>query len=50
MGISRITVAIHWPTDILGGMVIGIVVPFILSLKRISSFGENILNRICKMI
>jgi len=32
IGLSRIVVGIHWPFDILGGLVLGTIVAFILSL------------------
>lgn len=38
MGYARISIGIHWPTDVLGGYVVGVVVPVILFLPKIYGF------------
>lgn len=38
---ARLTSAIHWLTDIIAGSVIGIVVPWILTNKKISTLVEK---------
>jgi membrane-associated phospholipid phosphatase len=35
MGYARISIGIHWPTDVLGGYVVGIAVPLILFMPKI---------------
>ncbi|HCY21007.1 TPA: hypothetical protein DIC40_04065 [Patescibacteria group bacterium] len=42
MCVSRIATAVHRPTDILGGILVGAIIPLLLSTKKISSFGEKI--------
>jgi membrane-associated phospholipid phosphatase len=32
---SRVTTAVHWPTDVIAGSIIGIIVPWILTNKKI---------------
>lgn len=38
MGYARISIGIHWPTDVIGGYVVGIFVPVILFLPKIYGF------------
>lgn len=50
MGICRITTAVHWPTDIIAGIVVGITIPLLLSSKKIFSWLENIFTWIANKI
>lgn len=50
MWVSRITTAVHRPTDILGWILIWAIIPLILNTKKISSFGEKICAWIGKKI
>lgn len=50
MSTSRVAIAVHRPTDILGWLLIWAIIPLILSTKKISSFGEKILWYIAKKI
>jgi membrane-associated phospholipid phosphatase len=47
---ARITTAVHRPTDIIWGMLVGIVVPLILILPRPHKQLKTIMNRIAKKI
>jgi membrane-associated phospholipid phosphatase len=35
MGYARISIGIHWPTDVIGGYVVGIMIPLVLFLPRV---------------
>lgn len=50
MCLARITTAVHRPTDILGGMCIGIIVPLMISYKPITNFWRKIATRIANKI
>ena len=50
MCVSRIATAVHWPTDILGGILVGTIIPLFLSTKKISSIGEKICTWVGKKI
>jgi membrane-associated phospholipid phosphatase len=41
MGYARISIGIHWPTDVLGGYVVGIAVPVILFMPKIYRFVKK---------
>jgi len=47
---ARITSWVHRPTDIVGGSLIGILVPLLLMWKPIYTFWTKIANRIAKLI
>ncbi len=47
---ARVTSGVHRPTDIIGGSVIGILVPLILMWKPLYRFGTKIAERIGKVI
>lgn len=50
MCVSRIATAVHRPTDILGWILVGAIIPLLLSTKKISSFWEKIFWLIGKKI
>jgi membrane-associated phospholipid phosphatase len=35
MGYARISIGIHWPTDVIGGYVVGIMIPILLWLPKV---------------
>jgi len=41
MGWARISIGIHWPTDVIGGYVVGIFIPLILFVPRVYSFVKK---------
>lgn len=45
IGIARIFVGIHWPSDILGGAIIGILSAWFISKIFIKSYGSQIKNQ-----
>lgn len=50
MSISRVGIAVHRPTDIIGWFLVWATIPLILSYKKILSFSERILWYIAKKI
>lgn len=46
MCFSRVTIAVHWPTDIIWGIIVGLFVIAILSRKRIFNFFDKIFEKI----
>ena len=46
----RITAAIHWPTDVIAGSILGIIVPLLLMNRKIYSIIEKFWTRIGKII
>lgn len=38
MGYARISIGIHWPTDVVGGYVVGIAIPVVLFMPKIYGF------------
>lgn len=46
MGFSRITIAVHWPTDIIWGMIVGLIVIIVLSNKKIFNLFDKIFEKI----
>ncbi len=38
MGYARISIGIHWPTDVIGGYIVGIAIPVVLFLPKIYGF------------
>lgn len=50
MGYARISIGIHWPTDVLGGYVVGVVVPVILFLPKIYGFIKKwVIDRLIEL-
>jgi membrane-associated phospholipid phosphatase len=45
MGRGRIAIAIHWPTDILVGFIIGIMIAFVTTRSNIQQKLKPIRNR-----
>lgn len=43
MNIARITMGVHWPIDILGGMIVGIISAIIIHYPVVNQFLENYL-------
>lgn len=41
MGYARISIGIHWPTDVIGGYMVGIAVPVILFLPKIYAWVKK---------
>ncbi|MEA2112479.1 MAG: phosphatase PAP2 family protein [Patescibacteria group bacterium] len=44
IGLSRITVGIHWPLDILGGLVLGVIISsifYFLQKTKVSRFNDS---------
>jgi len=41
MGYARISIGIHWPTDVIGGYVVGIAVPVVLFLPKIYTWVKR---------
>ena len=50
MGVCRIATAVHRPTDIIWGILVGIFIPLILSTKNISSKLEKMFTWIAKKV
>lgn len=46
MCFSRVTIAVHWPTDIIWGIIVGLFVIAILSRKKIFNFFDKIFEKI----
>lgn len=44
MCVSRVTIAVHWPTDIIWGIIVWIVVSIILSRWKIYRFLNNVFS------
>ncbi len=44
MSFARVTTAVHWPTDIIAGMLVGIMVPIILSRGNIYIFLDRVFS------
>ncbi|USN57196.1 MAG: phosphatase PAP2 family protein [Candidatus Peribacteria bacterium] len=49
MGRGRIAIAIHWPTDILAGFTIGIIIAWITTRPSIQKRLQPLRNSIIKM-
>lgn len=47
---ARVTSAVHRPTDIIAGSLVGIVIPLVLMWKPVYRFGTKIAERIGKLI
>jgi membrane-associated phospholipid phosphatase len=47
---ARVSSGVHWPTDIVWGSIVGIIIPLILMRKPIYRFGTWIAERIAKVI
>lgn len=47
---ARVSSGVHWPTDIIWGSIVGIIIPLILMRKPIYRFGTWIAERIAKVI
>lgn len=47
---ARVATAVHRPTDIIGGMLVGILIPIILSNKKIFTYLDKIFTWIGKKI
>ena len=47
---ARVSSGVHWPTDIIAGISIGIVIPLLLMWKPIYNFGTWIAEKIGKII
>lgn len=47
---ARVSSGVHWPTDIIWGSILGIIIPLILMWKPIYRFGTWIAERIAKII
>ena len=41
MNISRVTIGIHWPIDILGGSMVGIVVALVVTNPSLNSILQD---------
>jgi membrane-associated phospholipid phosphatase len=47
---ARVTSGVHWPTDIVAGSLVWILVPLFIMRKPIYNFGTWIAERIGKII
>lgn len=47
---ARVSSGVHWPTDIIWGSILGIIIPLVLMWKPIYKFGTWIAGRIAKII
>ena len=50
MCFCRIAGAIHWPTDIIAGIVLGLIIPLVMLNKKIYAFLEKIFSWVAKKI
>lgn len=50
MGFCRITAAIHWPTDVLAGFVVGLVVPMVLMNRKIYNFLDRVFGWVARVV
>jgi len=47
---ARISSWVHWPTDIIGGSIVGIIIPLVLMWRPIYKFGTRVAEKITKII
>jgi len=47
---ARVTSWVHWPTDVIAGSMVGIIIPLVLMWKPVYRFGTKVAKKIGKVV